>query len=101
MSRWALSDSSSHVDEASQHVLVVTAQRNLVQFVDFALELFGCGVERVEVPVEHCDEEEQRGQAADLTLILDALIVLIDEPDRVGMPGDGPSSTDQDVKHDR
>lgn len=38
---------------------------------------------------------------ADLTLILDAFMVLIEDLDRIGMPGDGPSLTDQDVKYVR
>ena len=107
MSRWALSRRRTRairrriVDEPSQHVLVVAAQRHFVQFVDLALELLGGGVEGVEVPVEHGYKEQHRGQATDLTLILDALMVLIEERDRIGMPGDGPSLADQDVKHDR
>ena len=84
------SDSSSHVDESAQHVLFVTAQGHLVEFVDFVLELFGCGVEGVEVPVEHGHKQQHRGETTDLTLILDALVVFIEERDRLGVPGDGP-----------
>ena len=107
MSRWELSRRRtrairpSHRDEAVQHVLVVAAQRHFVQFVDFAFELLGGGVERVEVPVEHGHQQQHRGQATDLALILDALMVLIEERDRIGMPRDGPSLADQDVQHDR
>ena len=48
------SDPLSHLDEPCQHVVIVTAKRHLVQFVDVVLEPLGCGVEGVEAPVEHC-----------------------------------------------